>query len=389
MKHAREVKIKQSVIAELEAGLVARLRLRGSAPRVELARELNLAPSTVGIYVDRLIAEGLIREGPRIAGQTGRPATLLTLNPDGGRFVGVDIEARNVVIVVLDFSQKPLAEIRVRLNKGETADSVLGKLLAEVGALVEGAESPLLGIGVGVPGAVDVVHGVGVHYEHIRGWRDVAVARTLKERFGVPVFLENNIRSMALAEMWSGAARGVDSFLCMGVRSGIGAGIVTRGRLQHGRDYLAGEIGSWPCPTRSAESAAQGFEPLESLASLSALVARMNRRASADGEWTADRLLEAARAGDRVVCECLQDAAHACGWVAGQLNLALNVDLIVLAGPLTTLGDQFLTPLEAAVRSSLPPLHAAMPRVECSRLGPSAGALGAAALAVQQWKPTR
>jgi predicted NBD/HSP70 family sugar kinase len=90
------------------------------------------------------------------------------------------------------------------------------------------------------------------------------------------------------------------------------------------------------------------------------------------------------------VCDCLQSAAEACGWAMGQLNLALNVELIVLAGPLATLGDDFLRPMSEAIRAcSMPELHSTMPRVEFSQLGPFVGALGAAALAVQQWKPVR
>jgi predicted NBD/HSP70 family sugar kinase len=247
-------------------------------------------------------------------------------------------------------------------------------------------------VGLGVPGAVDVARGVGIHYEYIKGWLDIEISRMFRERLGVPVFLENNIRSMAMAEMWFGAARGVKDFICLGVRSGIGAGIVTHGRLQHGHDNMAGEIASWPCPTVDPSAGTQGavtFEPIEALAAMSGLARRLNQRLGTEEEWTADQIIEAARRGDHVVCECLRTAAEACGWVAAQLNLALNAELIVLAGPLTVLDDLFLHPLEAAVRRALPPLHSAMPRVECSRLGPHAGALGAAAMAVHHWQPAR
>jgi predicted NBD/HSP70 family sugar kinase len=391
MKRARQVKIKQAAVAGVEADLVSRLRVHGGAARMQLARDLNLAPSTVGIYVERLIADGLVCEGPRVAGEVGRPPTLLTLNPDGGRFVGVDIEARNAMITVVDFSQAPREQVRVSLRRAATVDAVLATIIEAVAALVAAMHRPLLGVGVGVPGIVDISRGVGVHYEHLAGWRDVPVARALSERLGVPVCLENNIRSMALAEMWFGAARGVEDFVCLGVRTGIGAGIVSRGRLQHGHDNIAGEIGSWPCPVASPGSRrSKGlFEPLESLASMSALADVLNGHPGAEGDWEGDRLREAWRGGDPAVRRRLRAAAEACGWVVGQLNLALNPGLIVVAGPLTALGDEFLSPLSGAVRRARPSWSSGMPRVEGSRLGPYAGALGAAALAVQQWKPAR
>jgi predicted NBD/HSP70 family sugar kinase len=394
MKRARQVKIKQSVIAQREADLVRRVRIRGGASRGQLARDLALAPSTVSIHVDRLIAEGLLCEGPRVASEIGRPATLLTLDPNGGRFVGVDIEGRNAMVTLVDFSQQPIEQAHLRLRKGETADSVLNRVLDLVESLVARSRRPLLGVGVGVPGAVDVGRGVGIHYEHIKGWLDVEVSRIFQERLRVPVFLENNIRSMALAEMWFGAARGISDFICLGVRSGIGAGIVSGGSLQHGHDNMAGEIGSWPCPSApNSEGTAPGetvtFQPIEAIASLSGLARQLNERLGTEDEWNADQVVEGAQRGDPVVADCLQMAAEACGWVAGQLDLALNVELVVLAGPLTALGDRFLQPLEQALRRALPPLHSTMPRLECSRLGPYAGALGAAAISVHNWQPTR
>jgi N-acetylglucosamine repressor len=170
VKRAREVKIKRSAVARAEADLVRRLRVHGPAARGQLARELSLAASTVGIYVDRLIAEGLLREGDRVAGETGRPTTLVALDPDGGRFVGVDIEARNAMVTVVDFSQTPLDQAHLRLRKGEAAESVLGRVLGLVVDLVGRHSRPLLGLGVGVPGAGGVARGGVIHNEQIAGW---------------------------------------------------------------------------------------------------------------------------------------------------------------------------------------------------------------------------
>src|SRR5581483_3528010 len=73
-----------------------------------------------------------------------------------------------------------------------------------------------------------------------------AFSAELSPAFHVPIHLENNIRAMALAEQWFGEARGVEQFVCIGVRSGIGAGVVVNGRLHRGSNYPAGEIGGWP-----------------------------------------------------------------------------------------------------------------------------------------------
>src|SRR5947209_3197229 len=90
-------KIKHETIAVQQADLLRRVRAREGISRVELARGLNLAPSTVGIYVDHLVEEGFLFEGKATERESGRPPTILGLNPQGGRFIGVDFEARNIM----------------------------------------------------------------------------------------------------------------------------------------------------------------------------------------------------------------------------------------------------------------------------------------------------
>src|SRR6202012_536216 len=91
--------------------------------------------------------------------------------------------------------------------------------------------------------------------KYIHNWHDVQLTAQLAEKFGVPVYLENTIRSMALAEMWFGQGRGEDNFVCIGIRSGIGAGIVAGGQLQRGANHRAGEIGRWRFPWPKASVA--------------------------------------------------------------------------------------------------------------------------------------
>ena len=176
----------------------------------------------------------------------------------------------------------------------------------------------MLGIGVGVPGIIDPVTNVAVRYDLIRGWSNVPLGARLAKRFGVPVFLENNIRSMALAELWFGGGRGLRNFVCVGIRSGIAAGVVVNGRLLHGAQYRAGEIGHWVCPVPAAlaEDAAQSRQRLAVAERHAAGTGRVaarpsgrratrlgagredDRLAAVKDELTIDDVLAAARDGD-------------------------------------------------------------------------------------------
>jgi N-acetylglucosamine repressor len=383
----RRFKIKHETIAHMEGDLLRRIRAQEGLSRVELARDLNLAPSTVGIYVDHLIEEGFLTESKRVGSEFGRPPTALALNPQGGRFIGVDFEARNIMATAVDFSQKPLKQYHGTITPADSIEVILAKIENSIAEVLSEGGRRVLAIGVGVPGVIDPVNGVARQYKHIRGWSHIPLAQRLSQRFGVAVFLENNIRSMALAELWFGQGRGLENFICLGMRSGIGAGIIVDGHIYHGSNNLAGEIGDWPCANGESGDGVSTLEEIASLRALQlALIAGGADKLVAEGEeFGVEQLLKAARDGDETVRGFLDRVARTLGLVISQLNRAFNPGKIILAGTFPAFGGVFLDRLsecfqEASRSTDLPPLA-------MSDLGEFNGAIGAAALAVHQWKP--
>ena len=376
------------MIAAVEAELLKRVRVRGRISRVELARELNIVPSTAGIYVDRLIRDGFLLESSKRESRSGRPPKWLELNSAGGRFVGVDFEARNLMATAVDFSEKPLRQLHKGIRTTDTAGHILDKIEQAIAEVMDGDTRAVLGIGVGVPGTIDPRSGVALHYEFIKGWHEVPLGARLTKKFGVPVFLENNIRCMALAELWFGSGRGLKDFVCVGVRSGIGAGVIVEGHLLRGSRNRAGEIGHWQCP------ATEGSASFEHVASLSAMIAmaeqavargRKTLLSDVKGELSFDDVARAAQQGDAFTQSLIQAVARAHGWAINELNALFDPQKIIFAGPLAELGELFLGPVRDAVKQ----WNGAAPEVEItgSTLGKYNGALGAAALALHQWKP--
>lgn len=379
-------KAKHGSVAAIQSALIRRLRMGREVSRVELARQLNLAPSTIGLYVDDLIADGYLREGRKEKRASGRPPTILELNPQAGRFVGIDFEARTLRAIAVDFSQQTLDERKYAILATDTVEAVLAKIeraISEIG----GKGRRLLGLGIGVPGVVDATRGVGVHYRHMRGWVDVPLVERISKRFRGPIYIENNIRAMALAEQWFGQGRRLDNYLCLGIRSGIGAGVVVERRMLHGADNLAGEIGNWRCTARGT---------LESEASVSAILNRLAEGVTA-GKKTSLRLkrqrvtltdaMKAARDGDPMTLDVIRRAAEAVGGAIVQIGWLLNPERIIIAGPLADLGDIFLQPVRDAAELVDSHPHQETPTITVSQLGPYGGAIGAAALAVHQWRP--
>lgn len=392
-KRAATAKIKRELVAAVEADLLKRLRDQGPVSRIDLARQMRLAPSTVGIYVRRLIEDGFLTEGKQTTGDLGRPAVMLALNPTGGSFVGVDIEARNIYAVAVDFAQQTVKQVHATL---QPAEATVGTVLRRVEEIIEEVRVPnlrLMGLGVGVPGAVDPQRGVALHYDHIAGWNDVQICQRMSERLGVPIHVENNIRSLAMAERLFGAGRGVENFLCVGIRSGFGVGVVVDGRLCRGETNTAGEAGRWPTGPDAAHSFAAGDgkkteDTLESHVAISGLLRRYAAAAGGEEPKFAEFAKRVAD-GDKIALKLIGDATNRLGLFLVQVDLLLNPQRIILAGRLPELGGVVLAPLREALKSSRTSYHAGTADLIVTELGEFGGALGAAAMAVHEWKPAR
>ena len=151
-RQVRRFKIKRETIANQQAELLLRIRAQEGLSRVDLARSLNLAPSTVGIYVDHLVEEGYLFEGRAAERDFGRPPTILALNPRGGRFIGVDFEARNIMATAVDFSQRPLKQFHDTIAVAEPVEKILEKIEHAIETVSVDDDREVLAIGVGAMG---------------------------------------------------------------------------------------------------------------------------------------------------------------------------------------------------------------------------------------------
>jgi len=381
----------------IDQRVLSHLRVGQGVSRVELARQLSIAPSTVGAYVDRLVQVGLLREQRGETLSAGRPPTIVQLNSEAGQFIGVDLDAREVYGTSVDFAQRLLRDRTELIGTRESADEVIDRI-GRVIEYVRDQARDLLGIGIAVPGTVDIATGRVIHYRHIPNWKNIALADAVSARFGVPVRIENNMRTMAFAERCFGLAKTTDDFVCLGVRSGIGAGIFIGGQIHRGSNGSAGEIGIWPCE-RFGQVVATGNSTctLEEIASLRAILGRLaqgargNRKTSLKlirNRVTMDELLEAIESGDRFVLQILREAASVIGRAVAQMSLVVDPEKIIISGPLAGAEKAFIGPLRDAMEESLSRHDSRVPSVHASKLGAFAGALGAATLAIESWQPS-
>jgi len=391
--------------SDLESNILKLVRNTNGISRVELARSLGLSPSTSGIYVERLIARGFLKETEKMAREAGRPPMQLCLNPGGGEFIGVDFEARSIMAAAVDFADTPLRNASTNISATDTPASIVKKIEGMIDKMLPPDGRRPLAIGIGVPGLVNAKEGIAVRYKYISNWANVPLAGRLSKKYRLPVFLENNMRSMALAELWFGQGLGLSDFVCVGARSGMGAGLVLGGQLYRGAFNDAGEFGRWRYFALSKRTAPWFATPdsmtelgieLQEVTSVRALL-RAFQNAIAAGEKTILRnistplamkdIQRALQQRDPLAILITEEVARCLGRGIAQLSLVVDPQKIILAGPLTMLGEALLSPMRERIKAILDLTETRMPEVVGSTMGEFSGALGAAALAVHQWKP--
>ncbi len=374
--------------ADFGAEIIRKVRDFESLSRVELARVLGVAASTIGRHVDSLVAGGYFTETVEPTKEAGRPPTKLRPNPAKGCFLGVDFYADMAFATVVDFAQRPIGRRKLPLGGSKGVETVLQEILDVLMDLQKEAQLPVLAVGLALPGRVDTKKGIGIRYAHIPGWENVPIAERVGRAIKVPVFIENNIRTMALAERWFGEAQGCQELICLGVRYGVAAGVIRDGQLATGHQEMGGEIRGWNCPVYDAEADKWEWRPGATVEKSSSVGAAITRYAELKGvkQATLDEFIKGVEDGEKAAKLTLKEVASVHGWVVAQMAQLVDPEIVVLAGPLTSLGDAYLEPVSAVAHQFESEYHPGVP-IRTSEMGEYAGAVGAAALALEKWRP--
>ena len=364
------------------------LRERGVASRAELARITGLSRSTVSTIVADLLESGLANEregGDDGEAHAGRPPVMVALNSKAGLALGIDFGHRHLRVAVSDLSHTVLAETWRELDVDHSADEGLDTAASFVDDVIAEAgvdRNRVIGVGMGLPAPIDRATGAVQASSILPGWVGVDAAAEASRRLGLPVEVENDANLGALAELVWGAGRGRSDLAYLKISSGIGAGLISAGRLQHGVGGTAGEIGHTVLADGGPVCRCGNRGCLETLASSRAIAELLS--ASRGEAISTRRLLELSAAGDAAAQRLIGDAGRAIGIAVANLCNLLNPECVIVGGDLSAAGEVLLDPLrETARRNAIPTAGEAL-EVTAGVLGERAELLGALALVMHE-----
>ena len=383
-----------NLISNLNRSFILRLiKEQGPMSRAEIAKHLELNPATVGRIVSKLLQNNLLHEVGTAPSQGGRRGTLVAYNPKAGTVIGLDLNGAYILGVLADLggdflcrTERPASATRDAQENLNIAYGIIEELLNTT------PYEPrcLHGIGISCSSVTINPEGIVVLSAAL-GWQNVRIKALLEDRFGYPVFVQNQSDLGALAESLWGVAQDTKRLVWLDVGTGIGSGIVINKRLYQGAHHAAGEVGYLVPGPQYLGRTFDTFGCMETVGSCSAIVrkaqqaienghcTRLRDRLEQAGDLTIVDVFDATRHADPLSTQLIDEMADYLSLMIVSIASILDPDMVVLGQELAGAGDLLIPRIEARLRG----LVAAMPQIATSSIGQDAVIRGAVALALE------
>lgn len=359
------------------------IRMHEHLGRTEIARHAQLTPQAVANIVDELLEEGLLIELGRLRSGRGQPPIQFAVNPNGPLTAGIEVAADHMVTVLLDLSGGVRGQSIVALTPDSQGPDVVPGLAAgevqKLQATLGAASTPLLGVGVVMPGPFEVEGMSSVGPATLPGWTGVDPALLFAKATGQQVVVENDATAAVVGERLYGAGRQLSNFCYLYFGVGLGLGIIQDGRPLRGAFGNAGEIGHVGLTPRKGKAIYGPAGALERFVSVFAL----RERLAMSGIYTAtvEDIQKLHDNNDQTLRDWIAMAADYLAPTVAMLENIFDPETVIFGGGLpdsvfdSVIGALSPLPVSVATRG-----QRSLPRVLRGQTGLLTAALGAAAL---------
>ncbi|ASN04153.1 ROK family transcriptional regulator [Virgibacillus necropolis] len=360
--------------------ILNKIRIAEPISRAQIAKETELTPPTVSSIVKELIEQGIVRESVLGVSQGGRKPTMLLINSDAFYVIGVDAGPETVECILADLSGKIIDRTASRISKPITNEQFATIIKESIHKIIPTNQDKIIGIGVGMHGVVDVETGTTLVAPNLN-LTNVPIKAELEKEFNLIVRVENDARAMALGESWFGGHGDVDSMVAVNLGRGVGAGVVIKGKLYHGAQDLAGELGHMTIDINGEICECGNRGCLQTFATGAAIVRRARKEIkNTPNNLTPEEIFRLAKTDDEAYIKILQDSGIIIGVGLTNLIHLINPEKIVLGGGVLNSAEFILPAIKQTIDQRALTPGAKRTEVSVTKLGENATLLGAISL---------
>ncbi len=371
-----------------ELRVLTLLRIQGQATRAEIARRLKLTPATITRLINGLVERELVcdvQDAPQasLPREPGRPGVSVTLNPEGGYFLGVEIGVGNLRLALIDLCARVVNSVEFRVAQSITPQETVDTISAHLNLLDHDIRfhNRIQGLGVTLPGLVSS-DGHVVHLP-ILGWKDVNLLGLIKEVVKIPVFVENNANAAAFGAVYTQSNATGNCAVYLKIGTGCGGAAIINGRLLRGARGMAGEFGHLRIADHGVACYCGQTGCLETFVNLRALARSYlgtDKLKDADFATLPDDIAAKARAGDAKAVKALEQLRGPLSRGIASLVNAFNPAVVFLGGAMRPAFATGLADIQQRVADAIVP-GMTVPDIRMSEHGTLECAVGGAAIA--------
>ncbi|MFH1354618.1 MAG: ROK family protein [Candidatus Omnitrophota bacterium] len=293
----------------------------------------------------------------------------------------IDLGGTNLKIGIFDLHYRIKDKQVLSTKKLKKKEQLISAIVSTVDSMLKSnglIKKDILGIGLGLPGPIDIKRGIVHFLPNIPGWKEVRLQKILRSKLKLPVFIDNDANLMSLAEQRLGAAKGLRNVVCLTLGTGVGGGIIIEDRLYRGSNFAAGEIGHMPINEKGLLCNCGGVACLEAYVG-NAPILNEAKKIFGPGISLEEVSLLAKRGNKLAEKFWLRIAERLAITIVGVVNL-LNPDAIVIGGGVANAGAVLFDRIKHVVKKQAMPVQAKAVKILRAKLGNNAGLIGAALL---------
>ncbi len=398
--HSRDNVSDRLSISPLENELILLLRKYGQLTKSDMVDHTDYSRTKITSCIDSLVTKKIIKSNGSSDFTGGRRSKTFSFNGDLGLVAGVDIGATSIDIVLSDFSRNVISRHSEEAIVREGPQPILKKVCDGIHAMIlenNYKVDQLTGIGIGVPGPVDFSSGTLLSPPIMPGWDRFPIIATMQKSFPLAnIVVDNDVNLMALGEVTHGAAKNINNLIFIKIGTGIGAGIISFGKIYRGSNGCAGDVGHICVEKNGPICSCGNAGCLEAVAAGPAIAERGKKVALSgdspilkkyldnnNGLIKAEHVGDAAREGDPAAIEIIRTSGELIGDVLASLVNFFNPGMIVIGGGVSNIGNLLLSSIRQGVLNRSLPLATRDLQIVFSSIGPEAGVTGAVSMAIE------